>query len=327
MRRRQFITLLGCVPAWQFALYSAQAEPTKKVYRLGFLMAMDPQPRWTAAFERGLQALGWFEGRNIAIEYRSADGYFDRLPGLCAELVDRGVDLILAVSAPETAAAKQCTNNIPIVFAIHGDPVGTGDVESLAHPGGNVTGMSQTQGDLISKLLSLLKEAVPRLSRLAILWNSANKSKAHDWQEVRVAAPKLGITLDSYEVRTLADFDSAFDGLRRDHPDALLVFGDPLTVRFRASITEFAARERMPAIYAQREFVEAGGLMSYGADLAELFRQSARIVDKILKGAEPSDIPVEQPTKFEFVINMKAANALGLTLPPILFADADEVIE
>jgi putative ABC transport system substrate-binding protein len=180
---------------------------------------------------------------------------------------------------------------------------------------------------LISKLLSLLKEAVPRLSRLAVLWNSANKSKEHDWQEVRVAAPKLGITLDSYEVRSLADFDGAFDGLRRDHPDALLVFGDPLTVRFRAFITEFAARERVPAIYAQREFVEAGGLMSYGADLTELFRQSARIVDKILKGAEPSNIPVEQPTKFEFVINMKAANALGLTLPPILFADADEVIE
>jgi len=220
---------------------------------------MDPQPEWQLAFKQGLEAFGWSEGRNIAIEYRSADGYFERLLGLCAELISLRVDLILAVSALETAAAKQCTSTIPIVFAIHGDPVGTGDVESLAHPGGNATGVSQRQGDLVSKLLGLLKEAVPRLSRLAVLWNAAVKSKQHDWQEVRTAAPKLGITLDSYEVRAPADFASAFDAIEHNRPDALLVFGDPLTVRLRASITAFAAKKRLPAIYAQRQFTDAGG--------------------------------------------------------------------
>jgi len=252
---------------------------------------MDPQPEWQLAFKQGLEAFGWSEGRNIAIEYRSADGYFERLLGLCAELISLRVDLILAVSAPETAAAKQCTSTIPIVFAIHGDPVGTGDVESLAHPGGNATGVSQRQGDLVSKLLGLLKEAVPRLSRLAVLWNAAVKSKQHDWQEVRTAAPKLGITLDSYEVRAPADFASAFDAIEHNRPDALLVFGDPLTVRLRASITAFAAKKRLPAIYAQRQFTDAGGLMSYSADLTELFRRTARIVDKILKVPSPAIFP------------------------------------
>ncbi len=261
------------------------------------------------------------------IEYRSANGYFDRLPGLCAELVSLRVDLLLAVSAPETSAAKHCTSSIPIVFAIHGDPLGTGDVQSLAYPGGNITGMSQTQGDLIPKLLGLLKEAVPQASRVAVLWNSTVQSKAHDRQEAETAAPKLGIVLNLYAVRAPADFDSAFTAIRRDRPDALLVFGDPLVVRFRASIVEFAAAERLLAIYPQREFVDAGGLMSYSANYSDLFRGAARIVDKILKGAKPSDIPVEQPTKFEFVINLKTAEALGLTVSPLLLAQADDVIE
>jgi putative ABC transport system substrate-binding protein len=187
--------------------------------------------------------------------------------------------------------------------------------------------MSQTQGDLASKLLGLLKETVPGMSHLAVLWNSTNKSKQHDWQEVRAAAPTVGITLESYEVRAPTDFDDAFAAIAKNRPDALLVFGDPLTVRFRKSITEFAARQRLPAIYAQRQFTDAGGLMSYSADLNDLFRRSARIVDKVLKGEKPANIPVEQPTKFEFVINMKAASALGLTLPPTVTAAADELIE
>ena len=306
---------------------AVEAQQAPKTYKLGFLMAMDPIPEWQLAFKQGLEALGWSEGRNIAIEYRSADGHFERLLGLCAELVSLRVDLILAVSAPETAAAKQCTSTIPIVFAIHGDPVGTGDVGSLAHPGGNATGMSQTQGEIVSKLLGLLKEAVPKLSRLAVLWNAANKSKQRDWQDTKAAAPQLGITLNSYEVRAPTDFDGAFNAIKRNRPHALLVFGDPLTVRLRASITAFAAKERLPAIYAQRQFAEAGGLMSYSADLTELFRRSARIVDRILKGAKPADLPVEQPTKFELVINMKTAKALGLTIPPSVLGRADQVIE
>jgi putative tryptophan/tyrosine transport system substrate-binding protein len=317
------------VPALWFLTVAlpGNAEQTAKIYRLGFLMGMDRQPAWTAAFEQGLEAYGWAPGRNVVIEYRSAEGDFDRLPKICSELVSHGVDLILAVSAPETAAAKQCTKTTPIVFAIHGDPVGTGDVESLAHPGGNATGMSQTQGDLVSKLLSLLKEAVPALSRVAVLWNSAVKSKQHDWQEATAAAPKLGVALDSYAVQGPADFDGAFIAISQHRPDALLLFGDPMVVKYRTSITEFAARARLPAMYPQRQFVDAGGLMSCSADLIELFRLSARIVDKILKGANPADIPVEQPTKFEFIINIKAANALGITLPPNLLSLADEVIE
>ena len=306
---------------------AGEAQQSAKVHKLGFLMGMDAQPEWQTAFKQGLEAFGWIEGQNIAIEYRSAEGNFDRLPDLCAELVSHGVDLILAVSAPETAAAKHCTSTIPIVFAIHGDPVGTGDVESLAHPGGNATGMSQTQGDLVSKLLDLLKEAVPNMSRVAVLWNSAVKSKQHDWKEATAAAPKLGIALDSYEVRAPADFDGAFAAIRQHRPDALLVFGDPMVVKYRAPITEFAASERLPAMYPQRQFVDVGGLMSYSADLTELFRLSARIVDKVLRGANPADIPVELPTKFEFIINMKAADGLGLTLPPTLLGLADELIE
>jgi len=324
MRTATAIVLTLC---FFVASSASEAEQPAKIHKLGFLMGMDPQPKWTVAFEQGLQAFGWSQGRNITIEYRSAEGSFDRLPELCAELVSHGVDLILAVSAPETAAAEQCTSTIPIVFAIHGDPVGTGDVESLAHPGGNATGMSQTQGDLVSKLLGLLNEAVPHLSRLGVLWNVTVKSKQHDWQEITAAAPKLGIALDSYKVRGPADFDGAFAAIRQHRPDALLVFGDPMVVKYRASITEFAATERLPAMYPQRQFVDAGGLMSYSAELTELFRLSARIVDKILKGANPADIPVEQPTKFEFIINMKTANALGLTLPPTLVGLADELIE
>jgi putative tryptophan/tyrosine transport system substrate-binding protein len=306
---------------------AGEAEQPTKIYKLGFLMGMDPQPEWQAAFRQGLQEFGWVEGRNIAIEYLSAEGDFDRLPELCAELVSHRVDLILAVSAPETAAAKKCTSTIPIVFAIHGDPVGTGDVESLAHPGGNATGMSQTQGDLVSKLMGLLKEAVPQMSRVAVLWNSAVKSKQHDWKEATTAAPKLHIALDSYEVRTPADFDGAFAAISQHRADALLVFGDPMVVKYRAVITGFAAKERLPAMYPQRQFVDAGGLMSYSADLNDLFRRAARIVDKVLKGEEPADIPVEQPTKFEFIINMKTATDLGLKLPYNLVAAANELIE
>ena len=320
-------TALSLTLGFLAAPLPVEAEQPTKIYKLGFLMGMDRQPAWTAAFEQGLETFGWSPGRNVEIEYRSAEGDFDRLPTICADLVGHGVDLILAVSAPETAAAKRCTSTVPIVFAIHGDPVGTGDVESLAHPGGNATGMSQSQGELVSKLLDLLKKAVPSASRVAVLWNSTVRSKHRDWGEATAAAPKLGIALESYEVRAPANFGDAFSAISEHRPDALLVFGDPMVVKHRAAITDFAAKERLPAMYPQRQFVDAGGLMSYSADLTELFRLSSRIVDKTLKGANPADIPVEQPTKFEFVINMKTASALGLTLPPALVQLADELIE
>jgi putative ABC transport system substrate-binding protein len=327
MRGTRALLAIGLAVAILIAPPVGEAQTGPEVHKLGFLMGMDPQPAWQAAFKRGLEQFGWFEGWNIFIEYRSADGYFDRLSALCSELVSLRVDLILAVSAPETAAARQCTTTIPIVFAIHGDPVGTGDVESLAHPGGNATGMSQRQGDLVPKLLGLLKETVPGMSHLAVLWNAANKAKQHDWEEVKAAALAAGIALNSYEVRAPDDLNGAFSAITKNRPDALLVFGDPLTVRFRKSIVELAARERLPAIYAQREFTEAGGLMSYSADLNDLFRRAARIVDKILKGEKPANLPVEQPTKFEFVINMRAATALGLTFPPTVLEFADDLIE
>ena len=315
------------VVAFVTAPLVSDAESTAKVHRVGFLMGMDRQPKWEAAFEKGLQELGWSKGQNITIEYLSADGDFDRLPELCKQMVSRAVDLILAVSAPETAAAKKCTDGVPIVFAIHGDPIMTRDVQTLAHPGGNITGLSQMHPEMAAKQLDLLKQIAPGISRVAVLWNATVPTKLEDWKQLKPVARSLGLELLSFEVRGPADFDNAFTAIRQQHPDALLELGDPLTVAMRKPIVDFELKEGLPEMFTHRQFVEIGGLASYGADQTYMFSLAARIVDKILKGAKPADIPVEQPTKFEMLVNLKTATALGLTIPQSILAGADEVIE
>jgi ABC-type uncharacterized transport system substrate-binding protein len=305
---------------------TAGAQQAGARHRIGFLAAT-PQPHLSKAFLQGLRDLGWIEGQNITIEYRDAGGRLERLPDLAAQLVSLNVDLIVAQAAPETAAAKQATRTIPIVFLIHGDPVGGGDVTSLAKPGGNVTGTGGFFPELAAKRLELLKQTVRSLSRVAVLWNAANPIKHLDWKATQAAGQALALTLQSHELRSEDDFPGIFNAVRRERPDALLVIEDPVMFHRRTLIVQFAARERVPAIYALREFAEAGGLMTYGVDLIDIFRRGGAYVDRILKGAKPADLPVEQPTKFELVINLKTAKALGLTIPQSLLVRADEIIQ
>jgi len=280
-----------------------------------------------AAFDQGLAELGWVSGRNIVIEHRSADGNFDRLPELTAELIGLKVKLIVALSAPETAAAKKLTGNIPIVFVVHGDPIGTGDIQSLAHPGGNITGLCQQHPELSTKQLDLLKQTVPNISRVAVLWNAANPAQQADWRELDPAARTLAVALRSVEVRRPEDFDGAFAAITEQHPDAMLTLGDPLTVTMRTPLANFALRENLPAMFTHRQFVEVGGLASYGANFPDLFRRAAGYIDKILKGANPGDLPVQQPVKFELYLNLTTAKTLDLTIPPSVLLLADQVIE
>jgi putative ABC transport system substrate-binding protein len=309
------------------APYAAEPEQKATAYRLGFLWGLPPIAEWTAAFDQGLAELAWVSGQNIIIEHRSADGHFDRLPALAAELIGLKVNLIVALSAPETAAAKKVAENIPIVFVVHGDPIGTGDIQSLAHPGGHITGLSQMHPELSTKQLDLLKQIAPGISRVGVLWNAANPAKAADWRELEPAARILGVVLQSFEVRAPADFEGAFAAVREQRPDGLLTLGDPLTVTMRISLADFALKERLPAVFTHRQFVEVGGLASYGANFPDLFHRAAGYVDKILKGANPADLPVQQPIKFELFLNLKTAKALGLTIPPAVLQLADQVIE
>ncbi len=310
-----------------FVTFGAEAQQAGKVYRVGFLSGPPLVGRTTALFEQQLHDLGWHNGENILIEYRSAEGKLDRLPAFAAELLRLKVDLILAVAAPDTKAAREATRSIPIVFAAHGDPVAAGDVQSLSRPGGNITGLALMHPELVGKQLELLKTIAPRAVRVAVLWNAGNPIKVRDYQELKAAAKLLRVVLESHEVRRPADRDVAFSAITQKRPDALLVLGDPVTFQIRTSITDFATKARLPAMYPYREFIAAGGLMSYGADLDALFRRAAGYVDKILKGAKPADLPVEQPTKFDLVINRKTAKVLGLTIPPALLVQADQVIE
>jgi putative ABC transport system substrate-binding protein len=302
-----------------------QAE--QKVYKIGFLWGLPPIAEWTAAFDKGLADHGWIEGKNIVVEHRSADGHFDRLPGLCAELVGQGANLIVALSAPETLAARKTTSSIPIVFVVHGDPVLTGDVQSLAHPGGNITGLSQMHPELSAKQLGLLRQVAPHVHRIAVVWNAAVAVKYGDWEYLSSAARTLDVALQSFPVYNPGDFESAFAAIREQRPDGMLTLGDPLTVTMRKELANFALEERLPAVFTHRQFVEAGGLISYGANFPDLFRGAAGYVDKILKGEDPSDIPVQQPVKFELFVNLKTANTLGLTIPPFVMAEADQIIE
>jgi len=324
MDRRTFLAMVpGSLLAAPIAV---EAQAVGKIWRVGVL-GNSPSPHLDDAFRKGLRDLGWIDGQNIVLEYRYSEGRPERLPSLAADLVRLNADLIVAWAAPEAGAAERATRTIPIVFLVHGDPVGGGQVANLARPAGNMTGLGQMLPELAAKQLELLRQAVPNISRVAVLWNAASRIKRLDMGEVQRAARALGVTLQSREVYGLDDFDGVFAATKRERPDALQTLVDPVTFAKRHLIAEFAARERLPAMYAVREFVESGGLMSYGVDLRDLFRRGASYVDKILKGAKPGDLPVEQPTKFELVINLKTARALGLTIPPSVLARADQVIE
>ena len=325
IRRREFITLLGgTVAAWPFA---ARAQQAGKQPTIGFLGAAPSiESQRIAAFVQRLRELGWIDGRNLAIEYRWAEGRNERYTEIAAELVRLKVDVIVTVATPATLAAKQATTVIPIVFLTASDPVGTGLVASLARPGGNVTGLANQISDTTGKKLEFLREVVPGLRRLAIMANMANPAAVLDMGEAQVTGRALGLEVTTSEIRRAEDISPAFDALK-GRADALYLCPDPLMNTNRTQINIFAVRARLPTIYGVRDFVQAGGLMSYAPNLPNQFRRAADFVDKILRGSKPGDIPVEQPTKFELVINLTTAKALGLTVPPSLLATADEVIE
>jgi putative ABC transport system substrate-binding protein len=305
----------------------AEAQQPKKVPRIGFLSANSPASSVRIeTFRQGLRDLGYVEGQNIVIEQRYAEGKLDRLPGLAAELVRLKVDVIFAVTTPAVQAAKKATTTVPIV-TVSGDPVEFGFVASLARPGGNITGLANLTPELVGKRLELLKEVVPRVSRVAVLWKPDNPGAALRMRETEAAAPSLGLKLQPVEVRGPNDFEHAFSAMKKERADALVPLRSALIQNQGKQIVELAAKNRLPAMYDSTEFCEAGGLMSYGAIGADLDRRAATYVDKILKGAKPADLPVEQPTKFEFVINLRAAKQIGLTIPQSVLYRADKVIK
>jgi putative tryptophan/tyrosine transport system substrate-binding protein len=323
MRRRAFIALLSGAAAWPLAAHGQQPG---KIFMMGFI-ATGGVPLYMNAFHDELHALGWIEGKNVIYEARYAENRLDRLPELVAELLRLKVDVIVAGGTPAPLAAKRATATVPIVMTGAADPLGSGLVASLARPGGNVTGLSLMSADLIGKRLELLKEVLPELSSVAVLWNADHPFSALVFKETERAAQGLRIKVQSLEVRSPDDIDSALITAIRQNASALIAVEDPLTTDYRHQIADFAAKNGLASIYGLRMFVDAGGLLSYGADLADLYRRAAGYVDKILKGAKPSDLPVEQPTKFELVVNLKTAKALGLTIPQSLIVAADEVIE
>jgi len=329
MKRREFITLLGGATAASIAWpLAAIAQQSGKLRTIGFL---GPNTRsgasdWVAALAQRLRELGWIEGRTVTIEYRWAEGREERLAEIAAEFVRLKVDVIVTSGTPAVMASKQATSVIPIVFATAGDPVGSGLVASLARPGGNVTGLATLVADLAGKRLELLREIVPGLGRLAIMGNASNPFTVLELDEVQAAAGTLGLEVVTLEIRRAQDIAPAFEALK-SRADALYVCTDALANTNRIRISTSALGVRLPTMHGSRDYVEAGGLMSYGPNYPDLFRRSADYVDKILHGAKPGDIPVEQPTKYELVLNLTTAKALGLTVSPTLLARADEVIE
>ena len=307
--------------------HASHAQPPTKVPRIGILMGMAPETgqHLLDAFRHGLREQGWVEGQTILLEPRWTEGKLERFADLAAELVRLKVDLLFTPNTPGTRAAQEATQTIPIV-ALVGDPVGAGFVASLARPGGNITGLTPL-AEITAKWLELLKELVPTASRIAVLWNPADQSNVAMWSETQVAAKALGVTLHSLEARSAAEVEQVLAGMTREKADALIVCGGYLTNQNRKQIVDMAAKHHLPAIYGFREFVEAGGLMGYAPNLADLYRRAAIYVDKILKGAKPAELPVEQAMKFEFVLNLKTAQALGVTFPPTLLILADEVIK
>jgi putative ABC transport system substrate-binding protein len=318
--RRAFITLLGAAAAWP---RMARAQQALKVPRIGII---DDSPLWDR-FRQGLRGLGYIEGRNIAFEYRSTQGRPDQLAAAASELARLPVDLIATYGTPSTRAAMQATTTIPIVMVGVGDPEGAGLVGSLARPGGNVTGNTVLSADIIAKRLQLLQELIPTVKRVALLWNPDNASHTGVLAEARIAAPGLGLALIPVGVRSAAEFDPAFAAMLRERPDAFIMTNDPFHQLHLARIIDFLMTNRMPALFQSREHAVAGGLMSYGASLPDLFGRAAGYAHKILQGTKPADLPIEQPTKFELVVNLKTAKALGLTIPESFLLGADEVIE
>jgi putative tryptophan/tyrosine transport system substrate-binding protein len=323
--RRAFVRLLGGASMWPLA---ARAQQRGKLPTIGFLgqSTRSAGSEWVAAFVQRLRELGWIEGRTITIEYRWAEGREERFPEIAAELVRLKVDVILTSGTPAVLAFKQATSIIPIVFATAGDPVANNLVASLARPGGNVTGLSILSADLAGKRLEILREVVPELRRLAIMGNVGNPFAVLELGEVQAAASKLGLEVATLEIRRAQDIAPAFEALKNG-ADALYVCPDALTNANRVRINILATGARLPTMHGYKDNVEAGGLMSYGANIPDQFRRAADYVDKILRGAKPGDIPVEQPIKFDLVVNLTAAQALGLSLSPTLLARADEVIE
>ena len=310
-----------------FGAAVAQAQEPARIHRIGILSAV-PGSVFSArveALRQGLRELGYVEGKNIVIEYRYADGKSERLPDLAAELVRLKVDIIVTIGPGPTLAAKKASGTIPIVFAGASDPEGTGIVSSLARPGGNITGLSLMAPDLDGKRLELLKEAVPKVARVAFLWRGGSRGNL-PLTDMEAAAKALGLKLLSLEVRSLDDFEDAFARAKKERAQALITTTGALINTQQRRVLDFAAKNRLPAIYHYNEFVEAGGLMSYGPDNTDLFRRAADFVDKILKGAKPADLPVQQATKFEFLVNMNAAKQIGVTIPPKVLARADKVI-
>jgi putative ABC transport system substrate-binding protein len=323
MKRREFMTLLGGAASWPLAARAQQKVPTIGFFSAGSAAAMRD---WVAALMQRLRELGWIERRTVAIEYRWAEGHDERLPELAAELVRLKVDVIVTHSAGPVLAAKQATAVIPIVFATAADPVGAGLVASLARPGGNATGLSSQSNDSSSKRLELVRELIPGLRRLAILANADAPSAVSEMADAQATARALGLDAVTSEIRRAEDIAPALAALK-GRADALLVCAEPLVFTNRIRINILAAAARLPTMYLAREYVEAGGLMSYGPNLADQFRRAGDYVDKILRGAKPGDIPIEQPSKFDLVINLNTAKALGVTIPESFLVRADEVIE
>ena len=326
MRRREFITLLGgAAAAWPLV---AGAQQPGTVYRIGFLWdSPDAFLDALEAFRQGLRELGYVEGRNITIEYRWAEGKPERMRELAEELVRLKVDVIMAPSSIYTEAAKRATSTIPIIFISHADPLGSGHVASLARPGGNITGLSLMMTETNVKGLELLKEAVPGITRVAVIFDPATPSHGPGLKAVKAAGPTLGLRVQSVPVRSATEYDGAFTAIVGERAEAVLVLSTPLFVAGAKRLAELSLAYKLPSLFGPKHHVWEGGLMSYSPDRADLWRRGATYVDKILRGIDPADLPVQQPTKFELAINLKTAKSIGLAMPPALLARADEVIE
>ena len=324
MRRRGFITLLGSAAV--ASPFAGWAQHAARVWRIGFVTHAANDAAYASLFER-LRELGYVEGQNIIVERRYAEGRAERFQEFAAEMVRLKADVVITSTIPAALALRNATTTIPIVIPTAIDPVGTGLIANLAHPGGNITGGALLSAELGAKRLELLKEVVPGLSRTAVLWNGANPANALAWRETEGAARALGVTLQSHDVRITKDFNIAFATMAQQRPDAVSVLSDALITQYQKEIVDFAINERLPSVFPSKDPIKLGGLLSYGPHYSEMMRRAASQVDKILRGTQPADLPMEQPTTFELVINLNTARAVGVVVPPLMLSRADEVIE